>query len=516
MTGGKAMTTAPARACARRWPRDRLGRAGLYLAGGGLMALGQAPWGLWPATLAVLVALFWQGLAAQRIWRAFRQGWVLGLGYFVVSLHWIVEPFLVDLPRHGWMAPFALVLMTGGLALFWGAAFAAARWLDPRGSAGGALVLTLTLAEVLRSVVFTGFPWALIGHVWIDTGVGQAAAVVGAHGLTLMTLGAAAVTGRALRAGSLAIMPLPGLALAGLGLWLAPGPPPAPDPDAPVIRIVQPNVPQAEKWSYETLFDHIRLTVELSRPAPSGPSPDIVLWPETAIPWLLDEAQDLFESVIDTTGGVPLVLGVQRRDGSRFYNSLALIGAGAQVEAVYDKVHLVPFGEYVPFGEVLGRFGIHGLAASEGGGFSRGADASGTLMTLPGVGHALPLICYEGIFAHIVNRAAGRPRVLLLVTNDAWFGNLSGPYQHLAQGRLRAIEQGVPMVRAANTGISAMIDGRGRVLAELPLNTHGAIDATLPPVLSPTIYARWGDLPVGAVLMVLGLWVLAVRWRARP
>ncbi|MCC5973265.1 MAG: apolipoprotein N-acyltransferase [Rubellimicrobium sp.] len=500
----------------RRWSRDRLGRAAMFLAGGGLMALGQAPWGLWPVTLAVLVALFWQGLGPQRLWPAFRQGWVLGLGYFLVSLHWIVEPFLVDLPRHGWMAPFALVLMTGGLALFWGAAFAAARWLAPRGSAAAALVLTLTLAEVLRSFVFTGFPWALIGHVWIDTGAGQAAALVGAHGLTLMTLAVAAVTGRALRRRAWLILPLPGLALAALWLWLAPGPPAAPDPDAPVIRIVQPNVPQAEKWSYETLFDHIRLTIDLSRPDPSGPRPAIVLWPETAIPWLLDEAPDLFETAIDATGGVPLILGVQRREGSRFFNSLALIGADAQVEAVYDKVHLVPFGEFVPFGEVMARFGIHGLAASEGGGFTRGADASGTLMSLPGIGPALPLICYEGIFAPIVNRAAGRPRVLLLVTNDAWFGNLSGPYQHLVQGRLRAIEQGVPMVRAANTGISAMIDGRGRVLADLPLNTHGAIDTALPPVLPPTIYARWGDLPVGAVLFLLGLWALSARWRARP
>ncbi len=504
----------PARLSRARLGRARLGRAALWLVAGGLLALGQAPFGLWPVSLIVLIWLFATGLGPQRLWPAFRQGWVFGFGYFLVALHWIVEPFLVDLARHGWMAPFALVLMTGGLGLFWGAAFALARWITPQGPARGALVLTLALAEYLRSFVFTGFPWALIGHVWIDTGLAQAAALVGAHGLTLLTLGTTALAGGAIAFRRWALLPLPILALAALWTALAPGALGAPDspPEAPVIRLVQPNIPQQEKWSWETLPGHMTRTLDLSRGVAEAPVPALVVWPETAIPWFLDDAGDLLESAADATRGAPLAIGVQRLEGERFYNSLALIDGQGQVIGTYDKGHLVPFGEYVPFGEFAARFGIRGLAASEGGGFSAGTDSRGRLVSVPGIGAALPLICYEGIFPGIVNSAEDRPRFLLLVTNDAWFGNLSGPYQHLAQGRLRAIEQGLPMVRVANTGVSALIDGRGRILGQIPLNTAGSLDLALPEALPTTPYARLGDWPV---LVLLFLLASVVIWRRK-
>lgn len=477
------------------------------------MALGQAPWGLWFLTFAVLVALFWQVIKPIRFWPAFRQGWMLGLGYFAVALHWIIEPFLVDVARHGWMAPFALVFMAGGLALFWGLAFALARVITPLGPARAALVLTLTGAEAARSFVLTGFPWALIGHVWIDTGIAQTAAFIGAHGLTLLTLVAASCTAWAAQRRNWALAGLPVAALAFVWVGFAPGPAPLPAPDAPVIRLVQPNAPQDQKWDPVMMPVFTQRLIDLSRGAEGAPQPALVVWPETAVPWLLDQSADLLEAAADATRGAPLAVGAMRREGGRYFNALALVAGDGTVAQVYDKAHLVPFGEYIPFGEIAARFGIHGLAASEGGGFTAGAS-TGQPMELPGIGLALPLICYEGIFAQKVNGAAIRPRLLLLITNDAWFGVLSGPYQHLAQGRLRAIEQGLPMVRVANTGVTAMIDAQGRITGQIALGQMGALDLPLPAALAPTIYARAGDWPIWGLLAALAL-ALAIDRRRK-
>jgi apolipoprotein N-acyltransferase len=498
----------------RRFTAARAGRAAILFAAGGVMALGQAPWGLWFLTLGVLVALMWRGVRALRFWPAFRQGWLVGLGYFAVALLWIVEPFLVDVARHGWMAPFALVLMAGGLALFWGLAFGLARLIGQGGPARAALVLTLTGAEMTRSVVMTGFPWALIGHVWIDTNVAHLAAYVGAHGLTLLTLGiAASIAWLGHRQMPwLAVLPLVGLG--SLWLPLSPGPASAPDPAAPIIRLVQPNVPQDQKWDPALMPVFTARLIDLSRGEAGAAPPALVVWPETAVPWLLEEAGALLEAATDAAGGATFAIGAMRREGERYYNALAVVDDGGQVSQIYDKAHLVPFGEYVPLGEIASRMGISGLAASEGGGFSAGA-ATGLPLELPGIGAALPLICYEGIFAPMVNRVAIRPRLMLLVTNDAWFGVLSGPYQHLAQGRLRAIEQGLPMVRVANTGVSAMIDGHGRITGRIDLGQTGAIDLPLPPALAPTIYAGLGDWPVRVLLVALAFALLLVRAR-RP
>jgi apolipoprotein N-acyltransferase len=190
-----------------------------------------------------------------------------------------------------------------------------------------------------------------------------------------------------------------------------------------------------------------------------------------------------------------------------------VIGPEGEVTDLYDKWHLVPFGEYIPFGENLADLGIRGLAARDGGGYAAGPGPA--LVDLPGIGPGLPLICYEGIFAEEVNASDVRPRVLLLITNDAWFGVRSGPQQHFAQGRLRAIELGVPMVRAANTGISGVIDGKGRILGSLPMGEAGALFLPLPPVLPATVYARTGDLPaILAIMGILGLGAVLARWKA--
>jgi apolipoprotein N-acyltransferase len=471
-------------------------RAALVFLGGAVAGLGQAPFSLPVLTMVALALVMAMQDRVMGKRGAFLDGWAFGAGYFALTLHWIVEPFLIDVARHGWMAPFALVFLSAGLALFWGAAFAGARWIGRGGDWDlVALVALWTGAEALRSYVLTGFPWALIGHIWIETPLAQLVAYVGPHGLTLLTLAGVAL---AVVIG-MRVLLFPPLALVAAGWYaLDPGPVPEAAPDAQIVRLVQPNAPQSEKWDDERIaFFYtrmLRLTAE-------GPVPDLVVWPETAVPWLLEYAHGILEEVAEAARGAPVALGIQRRDGTRYFNSLAVIGRTGEVTALYDKAHLVPFGEYVPFGETMARFGIHGLAASEGGGYSAGER--GALVDVPGIGTAMPLICYEGIFAQGVADHATRPRLLLLITNDAWFGQVAGPYQHFAQGRLRAIEQGLPMVRVANTGVSGMIDPKGRVIDSLALGEAGAIDVALPPALAPTLYARTGDWPVLLLLLVV-------------
>jgi apolipoprotein N-acyltransferase len=238
---------------------------------------------------------------------------------------------------------------------------------------------------------------------------------------------------------------------------------------------------------------------------------DLIVWPETAIPFLLDRSGPLFEDIAVLSDGVPVAAGIQREDGLRFFNSLAVADRAGQVFAVYDKWHLVPFGEYVPFGDALSTFGISAFAAREGNGYSAGPGAR--VLDLGSAGKVLPLICYEAVFPQDLRAAPERADWILQVTNDGWFGNVSGPYQHLAQARLRAIEQGLPLLRAANTGITAVIDAKGRMLRSLPLNTVGVIDTAVPAALAPTVYARTGDLPA-TILIAIGLFVF-VGYRQR-
>lgn len=230
---------------------------------------------------------------------------------------------------------------------------------------------------------------------------------------------------------------------------------------------------------------------------------DLVIWPETAVNFLLEDARPVLPAMAQAAGA-PLVMGIQRRDGSRFYNSLAMLNPDTNIGALYDKFHLVPFGEYVPWGDALSRIGINAFAAQQGNGYSSGSGPS--IMSVPDLPSFQPLICYEAIFSHHLRGLDGRPAWLLQATNDAWFGQFSGPYQHLAQARLRAIESGLPLVRAANTGISAVIDPRGQVRQSLGLGVEGKIDAALPAALQETAWMTWGNAPVVlfALLVLLG------------
>jgi apolipoprotein N-acyltransferase len=228
-----------------------------------------------------------------------------------------------------------------------------------------------------------------------------------------------------------------------------------------------------------------------------------VIWPETAVPYLLDRNPEIPGILADYGRGATLAVGVQRLDGTRAFNSMAVIAPDAEVTAIYDKHHLVPFGEYIPFGDLAYRlFGISAFAAQMGNGYSPGPGP--VILDLgPTIGRVLPLICYEAVFPQGLRNAPGRADWILQITNDAWFGTLTGPYQHLAQAQLRAIEQGLPLVRVANTGVSAVIDAKGRVQASIPLGQSAHLDAALPAALPPTAYARFGELP--ALLLLAGL-----------
>ncbi|AVO38154.1 apolipoprotein N-acyltransferase [Pukyongiella litopenaei] len=478
---------------------------------GAVAASGLAPLGLWPLTLLALLLVPGLFLAASGTRAAALTGWAFGAGYFAHALFWIVEPFLVEPDRHGWMAPFALVFLAGGLALFWAAGFAAAHALG-RGRADRvlALVLCWTLAEIARAVLLTGFPWAALAQVWVDTDARLLLAWIGPQGLALATLlvtlpAGAMITGPGWRRWAAPAPALLLIAVVMLARWASPEVTDTPT----VVRLVQPNAPQDQKWDpamIPVFFD--RQIAATAAPADTGGRPDLIVWPETAIPVLLGHAEETLAVIAQAAEGVPVVFGVQRRDGVRIYNSLAVLGGAGAVAGIYDKHHLVPFGEYVPLGDLAARFGLRGFAAREGDGYSAGPGPR--VLALPGIGPVLPLICYEAVFPREVNAAPERPAALLQITNDAWFGTRAGPYQHLAQARMRAAEQGLPMVRVANTGVSAVIDPLGRVTASLPLGATGFADAALPAPFGPTAYARLGD---GPLLVLLAALALALIWR---
>ncbi len=465
---------------------------------GALAALGHAPFGFWPLALVGFAGLVWLvANGARPGWT----GWFGAVGYFGVAMHWIVEPFLVDIQTHGWMAPFALILLAGGLALFWGAAARGAAYLgttpQTRAMAFGA---ALTIAELVRGHIFTGFPWALPAYIWAETPMRGAAAFVGSYGLSFLTfLGAACLAmpfGRG--GGMIAAAALFGgvFALGNHQIDNA-----ATDrPSLGTVRIVQPNVPQAEKWDREKIPGHFNRMLDLTKTV-SDARTDLVIWPEVAVVWPLDLASEALIQAIravvtGTTSETRLITGINRRDAAgNWYNALAVVGPGADVQETYDKVHLVPFGEYIPFRIEF----LRAMAATSGFGFTPGAEvrAIGTPL-----GRALPLICYEGIFPGHIFRADERPDYLLQLTNDAWFGTFSGPFQHLDQARFRAVEQGLSLVRAANTGVSTVIDPAGNLSDHLELGRAGVLDLPVPAPLSPTIYAQTGDLPLLVILFL--------------
>lgn len=492
-------------------------RGRLFLLGiGAVMALGLAPFSLPYFAIPALCWAVYGGLAAPTARRATGIGGFIGFGYALGALFWIVEPFLVDAATYGWMAPFALFFMALGFSLFWAIGFGLAARFSPAFSAERAVFLVAfwTGAELLRGYAFTGFPWGMLAYVWIDTPAYQIAAATGPYGLTMLTLTvvAAFVYGLHQRSPALTLAAVLALCLgvAG-GFWRSTISVPKPDHPA-TVRLIQPNAEQKLKWDPQwipTFFDRqLKLTAE-----PGDPMPDIVIWPEVAVPFLLDGSSQPFGEIAAAADTGTVILGAQRLDQRLAFNSLAVLGPDGAPLHVYDKQHLVPFGEYLPGGAWLGQIGIRALAAQQSYGYTAGTGAK--TLDLGRFGVVQPLICYEGIFPEEVRDVAQRPDWMLLITNDAWFGKFSGPYQHLAQAQARSTELGLPMIRVANTGVSAVIDAHGRILDDIPQGVAGRLDAPLPGKLPPTIYARFGDIPVISVLIVLFLVGFALRQRNR-
>jgi apolipoprotein N-acyltransferase len=287
------------------------------------------------------------------------------------------------------------------------------------------------------------------------------------------------------------------------------------------LRIMQPNLQQDVKFNYsakaEVMQKYLTLSDRASGPQSTGVrDASILIWPESAFPFFLTREADAMAQIADLLPkGTVLIAGSVRAPDqppgmriTRAYNSIYVIDHDGSVLSVYDKLHLVPFGEYLPFQDLMEKLGFEQLTRLQGG-FIAGTRRRP--IDVPNAPRALPLICYEAIFPGDVASTDDRPGWIVNLTNDGWFGISTGPYQHLQQARLRAIEQGLPVVRAANTGISAVIDPVGRVVARLGLGIEGVLDASLPTAIPPTIYARSGDIPAEIMLAAGLLFIIRRR-----
>jgi apolipoprotein N-acyltransferase len=502
--------------------RRGLRRYGLAFVLGVLAAGGLEPLSLFPLLVIAFTGLVWllDGTTDGRT--RFIIGWLFGFGFFVAGLHWIVFPLLVDAGRFAWMIPFALVLLPGGLGLFIGAA----TWTATRIAGDGgfrilALAVTWTVAEWIRGHVFTGFPWNLVGYTWIDVApVLPAAGLMGVYGLSLLTVFAAAspaALARGRSAHHTAAPVIGALVIFGaLGIYGALQHAPMPTGETALrLRIVQANIPQKLKWDAGERETNLLRHVQLSR-SPGHETRDLVIWPETASTVAVRDGATVTQVIARAVSGEARVLtGAPRITGAgetfRGFNSLVAVDGQANVQASYDKHHLVPFGEYLPLRSVLARLGIDKIVQGSPVDFSPGDGAR--TVHLAGVPGFSPLICYEAIFPGGVALDRDRPAWLLSITNDAWFGSGAGPAQHFAMARMRAVEEGLPLVRAANTGISAVVDSLGQVRDRLDIGQRGVIDADLPPARPPTLYARFGDLIFFTLLALCGLALAARRWR---
>lgn len=485
----------------------------------GVLAL--PPFGFFAALFVSFTLLVWliDGATAapevgllRRLAPAFRIGWFFGFGYFVGGLWWLGNALLVEADDYAWALPLAVLGLPAFLALYYGVAAAIARllWSDGMGRIA-ALALAFGIGEWLRGTLFTGFPWNAIGYGAMPVPLlMQSAGIVGIasiNALAVFVFAAPALIGT--RRGR-----IPGLLLAALLFaahvgygYYALNVVPAPDAETTVIRLVQPVIDQALKLDDSARAEVFERHLSLSAAAPEegGKRPDIVIWPETSIPFILTDNPDALVRIADVLeDDQMLIAGAVRTESAgsgkapRYYNSIYAIDGKGQIIGAADKVHLVPFGEYMPFGALFESLGISAVAAMPGG-FSAAREHQ--LLEASGKSF-YPLICYEAIFPSEIDASADGAAALLNITNDGWFGNTPGPYQHFHQARLRAVERGLPLIRAANNGISAVVDAKGQVLSGLGQDMPGAIDATLPGRFLAGERAKWQNW---SLLIVLGI-----------
>lgn len=525
----------------------------IALGTGAFGALALAPIGFGPALIVPLVTavwlldgscdraptgglrFVWPGIGALRL--AFGAGWWLGFGYFVAGFWWLSAAFLID-PEFAWALPLGVIGVPALLALFTAVGFVLARLLWAPGSARIlALALGLGIAEWARGHLFTGFPWNPLGMGLGGTLVtAQLAALVGLDGLTVVTVALFAAPATLCDGHDRKPLWTPTLVAVAAGVLIcaygAVRLAETRTADVPnvVVRIMQPGLRPDEKFSPENKDAIVAHYIELSKREDAAKSTRLadvtmLVWPESAFPFILTRDP----RALATIGAflppeTVLVTGAAREEDippeqghpahSDYYNAIEVIASGGTIIDTYDKIHLVPFGEYLPFGHVLNRLGLRNFVAIPGG-FEPGNLRRA--LVIPGMPPASPLICYEAIFPGAVQPSRGarssRPRFLLNVTNDGWFGLTSGPYQHFAQARLRTIEEGLPMIRAAATGISAIVDPYGRILESLPLGPDGIIDGGLPSAIQRPLFARLGQTIVWMVWIAALLGSFGLRYR---
>ncbi len=510
-------------------------RAAIAFVAGAFSVLALPPIDLWPVMFFTFPVLVWliDGAGSGRwggILAAASTGWWFGFGYFLAGLYWVGYAFLVDAETFGWLLPVAVAGLPAGLALFTALGCALARAMWTRGPVRIlALAVAFTLVEWLRGHVLTGFPWNTYGYALTGPLVlAQAASLFGIWGLTFLAVGIFA-SPATLADDSMDTrrrwLPLAAsvLVLVALGIFGAVRL--AGNPTTFVtgvhLRLMQPNTPQDDKFNYsakQKVMDHyVTLSERSTGPQSTGMS-DVthLIWPEAAFPFFLTHEPDAMAQIADLLPeGAVLITGAVRPADDRprteqAYNSVYVIDHDGSILTLHDKVHLVPFGEYLPLQDLLEHIGLQQLTKVAGGYLSGDRHRS---YNVPRAPRMLPLVCYEVIFPGQAVPRDDRPGWVLNLTNDGWFGISSGPYQHFRQARVRMIEEGLPLVRAANTGISAVVDPLGRVIRSLPLGAEGVLDSALPQPVEPTVYVRAGDSPVGLVVAAAFLFVIRRRMR---
>ena len=500
-------------------------RATIAFIAGAASALAMAPVNAWPILFVTFPVLIWlvDGSAAGR-WggavTAALAGWCFGFGYFLAGLYWIGYAFLVDVKTFGWLLPVAVAGLPAYLALYTALGLAAARLIWVRGPERIlALAATLTVAEWLRGHMLSGFPWNTFGYALTEPLVlAQSVSLIGIWTLTFFCIAICSTpaviaddktdTRHPYRPLVIGVVLL--AAFVGYGatrLWSHP----TGYVSGVKLRIMQPNLQQDDKFNYsakvQVMERYLRLSDRATGPQSSGVH-DIthLIWPEAAFPFFLTREPDVLAQIAALLKpSTELITGAVRApDNSnarspQAYNSVYVIDPDGSIRGIYDKAHLVPFGEYLPFQRLLERLGLMQLTKVLGGFLSGDRRRA---MDIAGAPKMLPLICYEAIFPGAAVPRGERPGWLVNVTNDGWFGISSGPYQHFQQARVLAIAEGLPLVRAANTGISAVIDPVGRIVGQLPLGVEGVLDAQLPTAIEPTIYLSYGNYALIFVVLL--------------
>lgn len=512
---------------------------------GAVSVLAMAPFHAWPVLFFTLPVLFWaldaEDQADPRPLRtAAWYGWAFGFGYHLVGLHWIGFAFLVQAERFAALMPFAIVGLTAGLGLFFAAAGVAFAWARRHLSGGMprlvALALVVMASEWLRGHILTGFPWNILGYaLTMPLPLMQWVGFFGIYVLTAITVIVLAaplvvLADDAERPGLIigATTAAPLILATIYGLWVLSANPTVLD-ETVRLRIVQPSFTQKEKFirtMHGEIFNrHLALSTQRFDTTASSKPPTHIIWPEAAIPFFARRSKAALAALSRAfPDDVRVIAGTFRINASpdvpnekvgpyRVYNSAMVFGGDGRVKSYYDKIHLVPFGEYLPAQPLLRALGFENLTRTSGGlAIGKGPRE---LMRIAGLPQVEMLICYEASFPGELVQGNERPGVLVNLTNDAWFGNTTGPYQHFHQTRLRAVEQGVAMVRSANNGISAIVDPMGRIVARLGLNKVGVVDGNLPVAKNAPYYARFGRLIEFASALLMLAYLGAASQRRR-